>query len=284
MDIDLAHTFLAVVESGSFVSAAERVHVTQSTVSMRIKSLEDRLGKPLFERSKSGTKLTPAGLLFQRHAMAMVRVWEQARLEIALPPGYRAALTIGGQYSLWDGFLMDWVSRMRAAFPDIALRMQLGFSRALMQRMVDGTLDMGVMYTPESRPGFDIEMLFEEELVLATSAKQGEGWPGRNYVYVDWGPEFQADHSLNFPDLSTPGLYMEIGSLGLSYLLQNAGSGYFPRRVVQPYVDAGRLSVISSAPVFSYPAYVIYPADADPDLQDAVLTSLREIAVQHRPC
>jgi len=284
VDIDLAHTFLAVVESGSFVSAAERVHVTQSTVSMRIKSLEDRLGKPLFERSKSGTKLTPAGLLFQRHAMAMVRVWEQARLEIALPPGYRAALTIGGQYSLWDGFLMDWVSRMRAAFPDIALRMQLGFSRALMQRMVDGTLDMGVMYTPESRPGFDIEMLFEEELVLATSAKQGEGWPGRNYVYVDWGPEFQADHSLNFPDLSTPGLYMEIGSLGLSYLLQNAGSGYFPRRVVQPYVDAGRLSVISSAPVFSYPAYVIYPADADPDLQDAVLTSLREIAVQHRPC
>ena len=74
MDIDQARTFLAVVETGSFVDAAKRVFVTQSTVSMRIKALEERLGKSLFARSKAGATMTPAGVQFQKHALAMVRV------------------------------------------------------------------------------------------------------------------------------------------------------------------------------------------------------------------
>jgi DNA-binding transcriptional LysR family regulator len=121
MDVDLARTFLAVVEAGSFVEAANRVFVTQSTVSMRIKSLEQQLGKTLFERSKAGATLTPAGAQFHKHAVAMVRVWAQARLEVALPAGYQAALMVGGQYSLWDGFLLEWLARMRAKAPDMVL-------------------------------------------------------------------------------------------------------------------------------------------------------------------
>ncbi|MDX1743391.1 MAG: LysR family transcriptional regulator, partial [Ruegeria sp.] len=61
MDIELARTFLAVVETGTFFDAANRVHVTQSTVSMRIRTLEQQLGQAVFERGKSGATLTPAG-------------------------------------------------------------------------------------------------------------------------------------------------------------------------------------------------------------------------------
>jgi LysR family transcriptional regulator, flagellar master operon regulator len=278
MDIELARTFLAVVEAGSFVSAAERVHVTQSTVSMRIKALEEQLGKLLFQRSKAGATLTPAGTHFEKHALAMVRVWEQARLEVSLPEGYHAALTVGGQYSLWDGFLLQWLSRMRAKVPEIAIRTQMGLSNILMQHLVEGTLDLGVMYTPQSRPGFEVEMLFEEELVLVSSEKRPPDRPGRNYVYVAWGPEFQADHSLNFSDLSTPGLYMELGSLSLRYLLENRASGYFPKRLVLPYLEGGSLKLVTSAPVFSYPAYAVYPAYGDPDLLGPALDNLRKIA------
>jgi len=62
MDIELARTFLAVVETGSFLDAADKVHVTQSTVSTRIRTLEQQLGRPVFERSKTGATLTPAGV------------------------------------------------------------------------------------------------------------------------------------------------------------------------------------------------------------------------------
>lgn len=289
MDIDLARTFLAVVDSGSFVEAAKRVYITQSTVSTRIRTLEDRLGKPLFERSKSGAVLTPAGAQFHKHAVAMVRVWEQARLEVSLPPGYQAALTVGGQYSLWDGFLLDWVARMRARAPEVAIRTLSGISSALMQRLGEGTLDIGVMYTPQGRPGFEVEMLFEEELVLVSSEprlpgeKSGDklaGKLGRNYIYIDWGPEFQVDHSLNFPDIVTPGLYMELGSLGLKYLLENRASAYLPRRLVKGPLADGRLKLVSRAPAFHYPAYVVYPAAGDPEVIDLVLKNLRAVARQ----
>lgn len=281
MDVNLARTFLAVVETGSFVEAAKRVFVTQSTVSMRIKALEEQLGKTLFKRSKAGATLTPAGAQFHKHALAMVRVWEQARLEVALPPGYRAAFTVGGQYSLWDGFLLEWLARIRSKAPDIAFRTQAGFSNVLMQRLVDGTLDIGVMYTPQSRPGFEVEMLFEEELVLVSSETRPPSKPGKTYIYVDWGPEFQADHSLNFPNLSTPGLYMELGSLSLKYLLENQASGYFPKRLVAPHLEAGRLKIITRSPVFHYPAYVVYSSSGDPHLLDLGLKTMRTVAAEH---
>jgi DNA-binding transcriptional LysR family regulator len=65
MDIELARTFLAVVETGSFFNAAGKVNVTQSTVSMRIRTLEQQLGQPVFERSKTGVTMTAAGRNFQ---------------------------------------------------------------------------------------------------------------------------------------------------------------------------------------------------------------------------
>ena len=56
MDTELARTFLTVVAAGNFVSAAERLHVTQSTVSARIRTLEEQLGCRLFTRNKAGTR------------------------------------------------------------------------------------------------------------------------------------------------------------------------------------------------------------------------------------
>ena len=279
MDIELARTFLEVVESGSFIEAADRVHVTQSTVSMRIRKLEEQLGKALFERSKSGAVLTPAGAQFHRYALTLVRVWEQARLEVSLPPGYEAALTVGGQVSLWDEFLLGWLSNMRRNAPQIAVRAVFGFSGVLLQRLIEGSLDIGVMYRPESRPGFSVEMLFEEGLVLVSSEPEVSGASDHEYIYVDWGPEFRTDHALHFPELSTPGVYMELGSLGLRYLLMRPCSGYFPRRLVQASLDAGDLTLVPDAPVFTYPAYVVYPSDGDRNVIDLALRELRATAI-----
>ena len=278
MDVDLARTFLAVVDGGSFVAAAERVYVTQSTVSMRIKTLEQRLGRTLFERSKAGATLTPAGVQFQKHAQAIVRVWEHARLEISLPEGFDTALTIGGQYSLWDGYLLEWVARIRSRLPSVAFRAQMGFSDTLMQGLIDGTLDLCVLYTPQGRPGFEVEMLFEDSLVLVTGAKECvENWQAK-YVFIDWGPEFRSDHSLNFPEVTAPGVYLELGSLSVQYLIDRNASGYVPKRTVETHLESGALELVPRAPVFSYPAYAVYPSDGDPHHVEPMLDVLRELA------
>lgn len=86
MNIQYARTFLEIVQSGNFNKAAERLHVTQSTVTMRVKTLEESLGQPLFIRNKAGTQLTAAGIQFQRYAETLVRTWQQAPKSLPCHP------------------------------------------------------------------------------------------------------------------------------------------------------------------------------------------------------
>lgn len=113
MDVNLARTFLIVAETGSFVDAARKLNITQSTVSARIKGLEELLGRPIFTRSKSGAELTGAGELFQKHALALVRVWQQAQLQVSLADQHPEHVSLGAPLSLWSGFLLKWASRLR---------------------------------------------------------------------------------------------------------------------------------------------------------------------------
>ncbi|MCJ9430670.1 LysR family transcriptional regulator [Kordiimonas marina] len=289
MDIDHARTFLAVVDTGSFVAAAEKIYVTQSTVSMRIKVLEQQLGQTLFERSKAGASLTPAGRQFQKHARAFIKIWQQAKLEVALPEGHDVAITIGAQPSLWHGYVLNFLPWMRAAAPHVALRTQMAAaSELLMERLNNGVLDLAILYRPVPRPGIRIAQLFEEHLVMVSNGPEGvraegAGLPPDDYVYVDWGPEFRADHSLNFPDLILPGLHLDVGTLGIDYLLENPASGYFPLRIAAPHIAAGRLHTVGDAPTFSYRTYAAYSEEADAAVMATALEGLRTIAEEQVP-
>jgi LysR family transcriptional regulator, flagellar master operon regulator len=274
MDITLARTFLTVAESGSFIEAAGRLHVTQSTVSSRIKALEELVGKALLERSKAGAGLTAAGQQFHRHALALVRVWEHARMEVGLSEEHRDHLAVGGQASLWEGCLLPWVGRLRAHSPDIAVTATIGSSMALMDRLIEGTLDLAVMYRPAARPGLLIQHLFDEELVLVSSAEDSAA----DYVFVNWGPEFKADHAMAFPDRAPPGLSLDIGAPSVSYLLDKRASGYFSMRTARPYVERGDLKVIKPAPRFVYPVYAVYPEDRDEEAYEPILAGLQKMA------
>ena len=109
MDIQLARTFLAVAAAGNFIGAAERLHITQSTVSARIKTLEQQLGTSLFRRGRSGAELTAPGKRFLRHAKTLVRTLEQAMHDVGLSSDFTAGLTLSSRIALWDGFLPLWV-------------------------------------------------------------------------------------------------------------------------------------------------------------------------------
>jgi DNA-binding transcriptional LysR family regulator len=163
MDIELARTFLAIVSAGSFVRAAERLNVSQTAVSARIRSLEEQLRRPLFVRNKAGASLTPAGESFLRHAPALVQLWERARHEVAVPSGRRAVLAIGAELSLWDPILLRWLLWMGRTAPDVALRAQVGRSEDLMDQVAEGILDLAVLYAPRYRAGLAVELLVEEK-------------------------------------------------------------------------------------------------------------------------
>ncbi len=277
MDIDLARTFMAIVENGSFIRAARRLNVTQTAVSARIRSLETQLERRLFVRSKAGASLTPAGEQFLQYAPSLIQIWERARHQVGIPKGYRAALAVGIELSMWDPLLLKWLVFMKRQAPDIAVRSQVDVPGGLMRKVAEGALDIAIMYRPHNLAGLVVEKLFEEKLILV-STERGHRRRDPAYVYVDWGPEFAAYHAARFPGLTNAGVFVGLGPLGLGYILAVGGSGYFRQRTVQPYLERGKLFRVPNVPVFLYPAYAVYSASADGDLLAPALTGLKKIA------
>jgi DNA-binding transcriptional LysR family regulator len=241
MDINLARTFLEIVDTRSFQRAAQRLHVTQTSVSARVRTLEELLGRPLFVRNKAGAVLTAAGEQFLPHATMLVQVWERARQQVAVPSGSRAVLAIGCEISLWDPLLLQWLLWMRSAAPQLAIRTEVGFPHDLLDKVAAGVLDIAIAYAPQQRPGLRVELLIEEKLVMVTTAEHPRVPRPADYVYVDWGPEFAAQHGLAYPELSNAAVSAGLGPLGREYLLAAGGTGYFRHDVVRSHLDSGRL-------------------------------------------
>jgi DNA-binding transcriptional LysR family regulator len=277
MDTELARTFLMVAATGNFVAAASRLHVTQSTVSARIHTLETSLGARLFQRGRNGAELTPSGKRFLRHAKNLVRTVEQAHHDVGLPQGFHDVLTLSGRIALWEGFLPHWVAWMREAAPDVSLRLEIGFEPDIMQGLIEGSVDIGVMYTPTSRPGLTVEPLFDETLLLVTS-DLARGWPDEGYIHIDWGPEFHALFSEHHPETGPPALVANIGWLGVQQLLTYGGSGYFPQRLVRRYIEDGQLWRVPHTPQFRLPAWMVFPRDGDSATLNHALDGLRTLA------
>jgi DNA-binding transcriptional LysR family regulator len=281
MDIAQAKTFLQIAETGSFIAAAGQLNVTQTAVSARIRALEEQLGRRLFVRNKSGARLTPAGERFLRHARTLVQVWDRARAQVALPLGRTDIVSVGAENSLWNPILVDWLAWMKREAADIALRAEVDVPARLLDSVHNGTLDIAVLYDPPAQgAGIVVELLHEEKLVLATTARDGEAV---DYVAIDWGASFQASHQAAFPQLPGPGIAVSYGPLALAYLMQAGGTGYFRLSAVRPHIEDGRLRLVPGAPEFSYSMHMVYSSRVERNLIDLARRGFHANAVSPLP-
>ena len=278
MDLVLARTFLAIVDVGNFAKAAERLYVTQSTVSTRVKILEDLVGQQLFVRLKSGTKLTPAGTHFRPYAEKLLQTWEHARMEVGLPDAFRKMLAVGAEFTLWERLLTRWLPWIRTALPDVAVRVGVGSSAHLMQQLVDGLIELAVTYTPQYRSGLVVEKLMEERLVLISRDRESKGVDAEDYIYVDWGPEFRIEHTEAFPDRMPPVVSVDYGPLALRHIVVNGGAAYLPVRMVRRYLDSGDVHILDGAPEFSRTVFTAHPESEDGERFNTAIQGLRYVA------
>lgn len=270
MDIELARTFLEIVRTGSFVAAAERLHVTQTTVTARIRNLEAQLGCRLFTRNKRGTSPTEHGEHFIVHAHRLVNVWEQARRELPLPKGTHSLLRLGGEMSLWNPLLLNWALSLQRQYPEWALDLEVGEWRALHGQLEQGSLDAALVHQPDYWPDIQVELVLEEKLVMVRANQSNEP-----YIQVDWGDTFRQQHLAALPEHSRASLSTNLGPLGIQFLLQYGGSGYFRTRVVQSYLQEGQLELVPDAPEFNYPVYLVYHRQRVPTMLVQAIELLR---------
>ena len=96
MNLQEIRTFLAIVECGSLVKASERLNVTQSTITARLKGLEEEIGQTLIVRQKSGAIPTAAGQRLQRYAQTISELWRQAQ-QLDFPSLWKSLESFGDQ-------------------------------------------------------------------------------------------------------------------------------------------------------------------------------------------
>ena len=276
MDITLIKTFLEVVNTGNFVTASERLFVSQSAVSLRVKSLEESLGLPVFIRNKSGVTLTPAGTQFLRYAQTLLQLWEEAKQQVAVPEGYNDILVVAGEYGLWSRLLIRWLPLMEEKMPEVAFRAEVARPDRLSRQMVEGSVDIAVLYTPQIRPSLHVEELFEDEIVLVTTNPKNSGLD-KHYIYVDWGEEFGAFHATHFPDYKHPRTTFDIGPITINYLLNKGGSAYLPERLVKPLLENKKLYLVKESPQFKFPVHVVWRDQVKEELVTTAIESLKTI-------
>lgn len=149
--------FLAVAEEGHFGRAAERLGMTQPPLSEHIKTLETALGVTLFDRSRRGTKLTPAGtalLPVVRRFADQAADLERTVREVAT--GQSGVLNVGAITSAMTGIIPQWMHRLRQSIPDLTVSIHEIDSVEAAPGLLGGALDMA-FYRLDGTPGEGLE-------------------------------------------------------------------------------------------------------------------------------
>ncbi|MCK9796600.1 LysR family transcriptional regulator [Pseudomonas sp. MAFF 302030] len=272
MDIELARTFLEIVRSGSLIAAAERLHLTQTAISARVQNLEGQLNCKLLVRNRAGARLTADGEAFIVYANQLVQTWEAAQRDLPLLQGYHNVLRIGGEVSLCNPLMLNWVRCLRQVMPGHAIRTEIADGASLQRQLELGVLDAALVYQPVYWPGLQVEQLLEEKLIHVRLADNPEP-----YVYIDWGEDFRRQHDAALPDQARAAVSFNLGPLALQFILDSGGSGYFRTRVVQSYLDSGVLERVEKAPEFSFPTYLLYARERDSAALQQACAVLREV-------
>jgi len=171
LDIRSLTCFVAVAEELHFHRAAERVHLTQPSLSQRIRALEAEVGTDLFARDRRSVALTPAGMAFLAPARKAVDCANAAKAQaLRAVRGETGRLRLGFTVIAFYGILPEAVQVFRAQYPDVDVDLIEMNSPSLETALAADAIDLGVLHPPLSMPELLTRKLPDEPLVLALPA------------------------------------------------------------------------------------------------------------------
>ena len=265
MDIDALKTFIEVNRCRHFGQAAKNLYISQSTVSARIKLLEDRVGVPLFTRERNNIQLTAAGERLLGYAESIVTTWTRARQEIGVEDVAMIPFVVGATPSLWDALLADWLGYMRRSFPDMVISAEVQPPDVLSRRVQEGTIDLGFVFDNPQLMDFDCREITTVPFVMvSTEADLGvEQALKQDYILVEWGNSFAQAHARHFPNIPSPHLRVMLGRIALDYILANGGTAYMAQPMVAQLLKDKTLFVVDEAPAIKRSVFALSPLNSE---------------------
>ena len=256
MDIDQLKTFLEVLRQKSFSRAAEKLHVTQPSISAQIRSLETYLGHRLLERGGGRITLTAAGRVFEPFAEDCLSRLNHICLTLAdLETFPRGSLTVGANDSTALYVLPSFFRKFKRRYPRVSLNIIRAERTKTLEMVLNREVEFGVVSLPAKDPRLHVEVIHRDELVLVIPT----GHPLASYdslslqqiakhglLIPKQGRRREALDQLFFQNKLSPHIAMELDSNELlkRLILAEMGIGFLPRINVLDELHQGLLKAI----------------------------------------
>ncbi len=275
VDLRKLEALVAVVETGSFSKAAEKIYLTQPTISGHIKSLEDYFGLKLFDRHTRSVKPTRAGKILYQYAKKLLLTYREMEREMAYFKGEKTGrLDLGGSTIPGQYILPFLIADFRQAYPGISVFVKVGDTEEIIEQVKNGDLEVGMVGAQEEDKELTFEPCCEDEIVLIgpstpdtpekISLKELKTLPliARELGSGTWRTVLQAleRKSLGLDRLK---IVAEMGSTEAVKQAVRAGLGFgfVSRRAVEKDLSQNRLQIIPVEDLqITRSFFMVYPA------------------------
>ena len=172
MEIHQLEYFVAIVETGGFSRAAERCNIAQPSLSQQIIKLENEIGYPLFDRLGRKVVLTDVGRMMLPRANAILENIREIKVEMQteIQEGH-GTLTVGFIPTIAPFVLPRVIRKFSQEFPNASLEVHEDLTDDLVQKIIEGELDVGITSLPIKNPLILTEELLTEDLLVASTQK-----------------------------------------------------------------------------------------------------------------
>jgi DNA-binding transcriptional LysR family regulator len=288
--LSFAHleALIAIAELGSFRAAAERLGITQPTVSMRIRELENSLDAQLFDRSTYRPQLTADGREVLKYAQRMVGLLHDMRAAVQHGGGLGGTIRLGAADSFALTCLPTLLARLEDRFPRLKVALDIDYSFNLNRKLHAGELDIAFLTSPSAGPDVTIEPLTPIPLAWVASPRLGLPEGTLTPVELRDVPIITNPEPSNLYSTALDwfgGAALEPARLStcnsLTHMLRLAAAGVgvslLPTAVLHAEVEAGLLRVLETSPPIA-PHEMALARRAGPAAPD--LSLLRALALE----
>jgi DNA-binding transcriptional LysR family regulator len=276
--------FLEVSSTLNISRAAERLGITQPTLSLAMQRLETSVGAPLLLRGKTGVRLTKAGARFASHAKTLIDQWERLRSEaLSEESEVRGRFTIGCHPSVACYSVRGFAAELLSKNTELEVTFHHDLSRKITERVISFETDFGIVVNPVAHPDLRIVHLVDDQVTLWRGAKDF----AKDVLICD--PDLVQTQSLisKIKKASAAAGYeyrRVVHSSSLEVVSQlvacGAGVGILPTRVAQQRPEDKLRPLLPKGPVYEDKICLIYRPDAQKSL--AAKTIMRSIEQSFR--
>ncbi|WP_139489434.1 LysR family transcriptional regulator [Brevibacillus dissolubilis] len=272
MELDQLKAFQTLAQTKNFTKAAESLHLVQSTVTMRIKQLEEKVGKPLFIRNKRSVEITQAGLALLPYAERILQLVQEGLHEVSSMQPYEDRLAIGSAGSLWTFILEPVLKEFYLRYPDVAVRTFSGHSWDVVQYLHDHLIQIGIVYIPPTQPNYEVIPFFEDEIVLVGAPDHPSTLAGSidvqhlaslPLIFVNWGRPFTDWIWNTLPPGYVPRLQVDGVQVAIDLVKEGLGVTLLTRSMAKAELAAGTLReiTVSGTEIPKRSAYIVLHRD-----------------------